>query len=113
MKNTIKSNLEVNSIFAEAQRSVQETVIVMDNDELPERGSRGRVAYIAGKRLGAAPKRSRAKRVMREAAKKEGAPWPGRRVVLIARERLLSSNISAVQRDIAKALKQLADQRDI
>lgn len=76
-------------------------------DEVADSYATGRVAYLAGKRLGVAPKRNRAKRVLREAARLEGAPWPGFRVVLIAREALLTKGVAEARQDIVKALKQL------
>ena len=76
-------------------------------EELPERGSGGRVAYIAGKKLGDAPKRNRAKRVLREAARMQGAPWQKKRIVLIARESLLNAKVSEVSDDINRALRTL------
>jgi len=81
---------------------------MMCTDEQSERDPRGRVAYIAGKRLGSAPKRSRAKRVLREAARLEGAPWFGLRVVLIARESILHKSLTTVRHDISRGLHQLA-----
>lgn len=104
MKHTIRSNEEVNGLFLQAERKAQKNVVLVYDAELPERDQRGRVAYIAGKRLGAAPKRSRAKRLLREAARSEGAPWPGLRVILVARERLLDASFEAIRKDIGRSL---------
>jgi len=46
---------------------------------------RGRVMFVAGKKLGNAVVRNRCKRVMREAARHAGAPWPGFDVAVMAR----------------------------
>lgn len=80
------------------------TLIFLAADELPEQDGEGRVAYIAGKKLGSAPKRSRAKRLLREAARLNGAPWQGVRVVLVARESLANTSLEKASADIAKAL---------
>jgi ribonuclease P protein component len=108
MKHTIRSNTEVNSLFKDAPRSIQKNLIVLSLDEPDECAPGGRVAYLAGKRLGNAPRRNRAKRLLREAARAEGAPWPRRRVVLVAREACLGAGLEEVRRDIAKGLRHLA-----
>ena len=110
MKHTITSNTEVNSLFQEAPRSVQKNIIMLMSVELPEHALAGRVAYVAGKRLGTAPTRNRAKRLLREAARAEGAPWPALRVVLIAREACLQAGLADIRRDIAKGLQILVDE---
>jgi ribonuclease P protein component len=107
VKHTITSKREINQLFAEARRSTQKTVIVISSTELPTYNSMGRVAYVAGRRLGSAPKRNRAKRILREAAAREGAPWNGRRVILIAREGLFHSRFASICRDIVTGLEQL------
>jgi len=51
----------------------------------------GRVAFIAGKKLGNAVWRNRAKRRMREACREVGGPFPGYDVVFVARKRATES----------------------
>ncbi|MCL2137795.1 MAG: ribonuclease P protein component [Coriobacteriia bacterium] len=108
MKHTITSNDEVNSLFAEAHKSIQQNLIVLYSQELQTRGQAGRVAYLAGKRLGNAPRRNRAKRLLREAARLEGAPWQGYRVVLVAREACLRAELKDVQADLRRVREQVA-----
>lgn len=104
LRHTIKSNLEVNSLFREAERSVQKNLIVLIAEEIPERDHTGRVAYLAGRRLGSAPERNRAKRRLRTAARLEGAPWEGLRVVLVAREACLDAEFARIRQDIQRGL---------
>jgi len=106
LRQTITSNVEINDLFQEARRSVHKNLIVLIADEKPERDYQGRVAFIAGKRLGNAPQRNRAKRLLREAAKLAGAPWEGLRVVLIAREELMSSSVESIRNSINNSLQQ-------
>lgn len=68
----------------------------------------GRCAFIAGKKLGTAPVRSRCKRVMRAAARELGAPWSGYDVVFIARRRVSYAPHDAV---VAQFRKMLEEQR--
>ncbi len=66
--------------------------------------SHGRVAFIAGKKLGNAVWRNSAKRRMREIAQAYGAPWDGYDVVFLARSPLLKASYSKVNKTCSKAL---------
>ena len=110
MKHTITSNEEVNRLFSDADKSIQTNLIVLCANEYPERDQRGRVAYLAGKRLGNAPKRNKAKRLLREAARLAGAPWSGLRVVLVARNASLESGVAGIRKDIERAFADLNSQ---
>lgn len=83
MKGTIKSKEDVERLFSQGRRSTSSsmTIIVAERNN-PDNG---RCAFIAGKKLGNAPFRSRCKRVMRALAKDLGAPWDGYDVVFLAR----------------------------
>ncbi len=84
-RGTIKSAREIQSIFSEARRVANPLVIALVRSTPHGRGPGGRVAFVAGKKLGGAVVRNRAKRVLREAARRARGPWPGFDVVLIAR----------------------------
>lgn len=90
MRGTIKSKEDVERLFSKGRRSTSSsmTIIVCDS-ESPEIG---RCAFIAGKKLGPAPFRSRCKRVMRELARTLGAPWKGYDVVFLARRGVAYGN---------------------
>jgi len=81
---TIKSSREIDSIFRDSQRVAHPLVIALIAKTPEGRGREGRVAFVAGKRLGNAVARNRAKRVLRAAARRAGGPWSGHDVVLIA-----------------------------
>lgn len=84
MKGTIKSKEDVERLFSQGRRSTSSsmTILVCEN----EVETIGRCAFIAGKKLGPAPFRSRCKRVMREVARSLGAPWKGFDVAFLARK---------------------------
>jgi ribonuclease P protein component len=82
---TIKSTREIDTIFRTATRVAHPLLIALVARTPEERGRTGRVAFIAGKKLGGAVVRNRARRVMREVARRVGSPWPGYDVALIAR----------------------------
>jgi ribonuclease P protein component len=68
---------------------------------------RGRLAFVAGKRLGSAPERNRAKRLMREAAHQLKAPWDDRDVVFVARDKTVTATLDAVVRDMECLLRRM------
>lgn len=83
MKGTIKSKEDVERLFSQGRRSTSSSMtIIVAKGSNP---NRGRCAFIAGKKLGNAPFRSRCKRVMRVLAKDLGAPWNGYDVIFLAR----------------------------
>lgn len=86
-KVTIKSNKEVDKLFKEGRRVNTSLVAARIIQTSEERDLTGRVAFVAGKKLGNAVFRNRCKRVMRVMVKDAGGPWPGCEIVFIARGR--------------------------
>jgi ribonuclease P protein component len=82
---TIKSTREIDTIFRTATRVAHPTLIALVARTPEGRGPTGRVAFIAGKKLGGAVLRNRCRRVMREAARRAGAPWAEFDIALLAR----------------------------
>jgi len=119
MKGTIKSGDEISLLFNKGKRitTTSVTALVLVGKPLvtrPHEGERGRIAVIAGKRLGNAVQRSKAKRRIREAARFAQAPWQGYDVALIAREAILSADFSMIAKDmekIAAKIQGLTDDR--
>lgn len=87
---TIKSSSEIQTVFEEGRRSAHPLAVLLVLKTPEGRSQDGRVAYIAGKRLGGAVRRNRAKRVLRAVVRRVGGPWPGYDVAVIARERTAS-----------------------
>lgn len=65
----------------------------------------GRVAFIAGKKLGNAVWRNSAKRRMRALCRDLGGPWPGFDVVFLAKSSLTSATYSKVLNACDKTLQ--------
>lgn len=82
---TIGSAREIDRLFTEGAKTGNSLVTIIVAETPSGRGPEGRVVFVAGKRLGSAPKRNRAKRVLRESARRVGGPWPGYDVALQAR----------------------------
>lgn len=87
MRNTVKSKQDMDRIFTTGVRASCPLVMVITLPSPAGSGATvGRTAFVAGKKLGSAPVRNRSKRVLREAARKLGAPWSGQDVVFVARK---------------------------
>ena len=104
---TIRSSREIDKVFRCAQRSVNPLVLVLAARSPMERDPLGRVAFIAGKKLGNAVVRNRSKRVLRAAVREAGGPWPGHDVLVIARPQTAQASSPDVAKAIAVALRRL------
>lgn len=100
---TIKSSSEIDSIFGSARRATDPLLIVLVSPTPEGRGLTGRVAFIAGRKLGNAVLRNRVKRLLRETVRLAGGPWPGWDVVLIGR----SKTVHSKPQQISSALDRL------
>jgi putative membrane protein insertion efficiency factor/ribonuclease P protein component len=125
MKHTLTSTPRINWLFAHGERLVTPRVLALfsrvdttaasaapgtvpikeQEPTLPQQN--GSVAFIAGKKIGNAPIRSRAKRRLRAAAALQGAPWPGHDVILVARKAVLSADFATLERDLVRLTKKL------
>ena len=86
---TIRSSREIDGVFRIGRRAAGPLLIALVADTPPGRDPSGRVAFVAGKRLGNAVHRNRAKRLLRVACREAGGPWRRHDVVLIAKPALL------------------------
>ena len=98
----MKSKAEMERLFSEGRRSSSSVLSVI---AAPANESSGRVAFIAGKKLGVAPLRSRCKRVMRATARELGMPWQDFDVVFIARRRVATADHAKVLKDMKMCLE--------
>ena len=90
MQGTVKSHEDMDRLFKHGKRTFGKMVMARIAKTPEGRDLSGRVAFIAGKRLGNAVLRNRCKRVMREAVRQTGGPWPGYDVAFIARSAKLA-----------------------
>lgn len=77
---------------------------MLERNEL--HGCSGRVAFIAGKKLGNAVWRNRAKRRMRAACNDLGGPWDGYDVVFVARRNTTVDTYDKLIKGYQQALEQ-------
>jgi len=101
---TIKSTREIDAIFRTATRVAHPALIALTARTPEGRGRSGRVAFIAGKKLGGAVMRNRSRRVLREAARRAGAPWPGHDVVFIARAGTGTATVAELDAAVSSVL---------
>jgi ribonuclease P protein component len=101
---TIKSSREIDVMFRCARRTAHPLVIALAAKTPTQRGPGGRVAYIAGKKLGGAVLRNRCRRVLRESARRCGAPWATWDVILIARADTASARPHTLDEAVQSAL---------
>ncbi|MGN0262586.1 MAG: ribonuclease P protein component [Eggerthellaceae bacterium] len=95
MLETIKSSTEISYIFANGKRFTASSIVLLVQKKA-QHDQKGRVAFVAGKKLGNAVWRNAAKRRMRAVCRDLGGPWAGYDVVFIARKSITSSEYSKV-----------------
>ena len=104
---TIKSSEQISRVFNLGTRfsSGEIRIIVKQVDD--QRDPCGRVAFIAGKKLGNAVVRNRSKRVLRAAAHEVGLPAAGYDVLLMATPRTATVEherlVASLERLVRKA----------
>jgi len=103
----IKSTREIDTLFRQGTRASSSLVTALSMPVDERRGPQGRVAFVAGKKLGGAVVRNRCKRVLRASAARAGGPWPGLDVVLIARQGLATAGVSDVDAAFRDVLRRL------
>lgn len=81
----IKSSTEVSRVFTQGKRLNAHSLTLLVYESEEQHGHGGRVAFIAGKKLGCAVWRNRAKRRLRAVCRELGGPWEGHDVVFMAR----------------------------
>jgi ribonuclease P protein component len=102
---TIKSSTEISYLFGHGQRvnTPHVSLIVLKHED--EHDHNGRVAFIAGKKLGNAVWRNRAKRRMRSLCHSNGGPFEGYDVVVLARRTTNDVSFGELNDSFGKALK--------
>lgn len=106
---TIRSGREIDELFREGVRVPHQMMIALIRKTPTGRGPQGRVAFVAGKKLGNAVVRNRAKRVLRAALSRAGGPWPGMDAVFIARSGTGTAASEALDEAMCRAAQRMED----
>jgi ribonuclease P protein component len=101
---TITAPADIERLFTEGKRGASPLVLVLTRSTPTPRGPSGRVVFVAGKKLGGAVQRNRAKRVLRAACARAGGPWDGSDTALIARRGTGAASPAALDSDLRAAL---------
>lgn len=105
VKRTIRSSKDIECLFKTGKRIITRSIIALVGKVDEQRDHNGRAAFIAGKRLGNAPFRNKAKRKLREAARIAGIPKNGLDIILIAKKEAYYGKPD----EIADDMKQIID----
>jgi ribonuclease P protein component len=108
---TVRSSGEIDRIFSSGTRSSDDLLTVFVADSPSRFAQSGRLAFIAGRKLGNAVVRNRSKRVLREAARRSGAPWAGHDVMIVARSGLDRASFERIDRSLSRHLGRLGVSR--
>lgn len=104
--NVIKSKAEIELIFNSGTWARHALLRILVKEHSPQRDqTSGRVAFIAGKKIGTAPQRSRSKRLLREAARIAKLPIDGYDIILIATVKTRSCNPQKLSEVISRLLQ--------
>lgn len=109
---TIKSSAEITRLFNKGLRQSCPSVTILVAKSTREHDPSGRVAFIAGKKLGGAVWRNQAKRRLRAVCRDIGGPWPGFDVVFIARLATTQASYSTVCKQCSNLIAQALGECD-
>ena len=110
---TIKSSSDISFLFANGKRiKTPYLTLIVGESDVSQHGPNGRVAFIAGKKLGNAVWRNKAKRRLRAVCQQCGGPWPGYDVIFLAKSSLTDASYSKVLKACIKALERMDSTRE-
>ena len=107
VKDTIKSNNDIDRLFKTGRKITTNSIIALVAENIDGRDHCGRVAFVAGKKLGSAPIRNKAKRRMREVARLKGVPFQRKDLVLIARPSTTRINFNDLLKDMSLIVQRI------
>lgn len=102
---TLKAPSEIDALFKSGRRGSTDLIVVLSATTPTRRGPEGRVVFVAGKKLGGAVMRNRCKRVLREAVRRAGGPWPGMDVALVSRAGVAVAPPAAIDASLRAGLR--------
>lgn len=104
---TITSPSDIDRLFKHGRRASHPLLVLITSPSPEGRDPRGRVMFVAGRKMGDAVARNRCKRVLREAARRAGGPWAGRDTALMARTGVATASPAEMDAALQPLLSQL------
>jgi ribonuclease P protein component len=102
---TIRTSREIDRVFKTANRAAHPLLTVLTAHTPEGRGHEGRVAFVAGKRLGGAVCRNRLRRVLRQAVRRAEGPWSGWDVLVVARPGTAAATVDVLDEALKSLLR--------
>ncbi|MDO8915047.1 MAG: ribonuclease P protein component [Coriobacteriia bacterium] len=104
---TITSPSDIERLFKHGKRASHPLLVLLVSPSPEGRDPRGRVMFVAGRKMGNAVVRNRCKRVLREATRRAGGPWEGRDVALMARTGIATASPAEIDSALEPLLARL------
>lgn len=101
---TIRSSREIDAMFRSGKK-VSHPLMMLLVAPAPPSSADGRVCFVAGRRMGGAVARNRARRVLREAARRANGPWRTFDVALVARVGVVTARPSEIDAALQSVLR--------
>jgi ribonuclease P protein component len=105
---TITSPSDIDRLFKHGRRASGPLLVLLASPTADGRDARGRVMFVAGRKLGNAVVRNRCKRMLREAVCRSGGPWASKDVALMARAGVATAAPAELDEALRPLLAQLA-----
>ena len=102
----LRSSGEIRTVFGEGVRSHGALMVAHGRRRVPHDGYPARVAVVAGRKVGRAVDRNRAKRRLRAAVRHTGGPT-GMDIVIVARRQVLSAAFPALCSALTRMLHEI------
>ena len=104
---TIKSRAEITRLFEEGRRvgAKDFTIIVLRNEQ--QHGHNGRAAFVAGKKLGNAVWRNRAKRRLRAICREAHGPVEGYDMIFLAKRSTNTGDYKTMVESAAQSMERI------
>jgi ribonuclease P protein component len=111
MRGTLTRKADIERLFGEGRAGRSHFLTVIAREVSGEPCQDGRIMIVAGRGIGGAVRRNRAKRVLREAVRRAGGPWEGYHIAVIARPAAVYASAGELDAALSLALERAGVKR--